>query len=89
MYWPFQSVKEFLDILIARSQARAEGDRSNHEAFLLHRLSRGGEAKPQKVVDGALEGRARAPGLVLDQAGDIVVEGECSAHIMMLGGEAS
>ena len=89
MRWAFQRVQEFLDSVIARSQPSAEWIRSDHEPFLLLGFSRGGEAEAEEMVDGSFEGFAGAPGFVLDQAGHVVIEGEGSAHIMMLGLKAS
>lgn len=89
MHRAFQSIEEFLDSLIARSQSSAKWIGSDYEPLLLFRLAHGGEAEAKKVIDSAFEGFAGALGLVLDQAGDIVIEGEGGTHIMMLGWEAS
>ena len=89
MRWAFQRVQEFLDSVIARSQPSAEWIRRDHEPFLLLGFSRGGEAEAEEMIHGAFERFAGAFDLILDQAGNVVVESEGGAHIMMLGLKAS
>ena len=55
----------------------------------LERLARGrgrgaGETAPEGVVDHVAERPARSPDQGLQLAGDVVVEGERRAHILML-----
>ena len=89
MHRAFQIFKQLIHVLVACSQARAERVGRDHESLLFFRLSRGGEAEAEEMVDGSFEGFAGAPGFVLDQAGHVVIEGEGGAHIMMLGLKAS
>ena len=85
----FQGFDQLFNVLMSGSQAGIKREWRDHEPLLLLRLSRGGEAEAEEMVDGSFEGFARAFGLVLDQAGDVVIEREGGAHIMMLGREAS
>lgn len=53
------------------------------------RIAAGVQALAEQVVHGALERVARPPDLLLDEAGDIVVDGKGGSHIMMLRDKAS
>lgn len=48
------------------------------------RLGRCGQALAQKAVYCPLQGFTRAPHLLFDELGYIVIDGESSSHIMML-----
>ena len=85
----FQCFDQLLDVLIFGSQARVQRDGRHHEPLLLFGLSRRGEAEAQEMVDGSFERIAGAFGFVLNQARNIVIEGECGSHIMMLRRKAS
>lgn len=89
MHRAFQIFKQLIHVLVACSQARAERIGRDHESLLFFRFSRGGKAEAEEMIHGAFERSAGALGLVLNQAGDVVIESECSAHIMMLGLKAS
>ena len=80
----FQRFDQLLDILVSRPQSCAHRDRLHDEALPLLGSSRGSETEAQELVDSAFEGIAGAFGLVLNQAGDVIIEGERGAHIMML-----
>lgn len=85
----FQRFDQLFDVLVPGSQSRAERNRCHDKAPFLLGFSRGCEAQAQEMIDRAFEGVAGAFGFVLNQAGDVVIEGERGAHVMMLGRKAS
>jgi len=89
MHWTFEGLNQVFDFLVARSQSCIQGDRGDHKPLSGLGIAAGGQALAEQGVDGALEGVAGATGLFLEQADDVVVEGEGGSRIMMLISKAS
>ena len=85
----FRFLKEFGDAVVIEPRFQAERKRRHLEGFARLRLDSGGQPEPQQPVDRRLEGATGAPDLLLHEAGNVVVNGESGAHIMMLCHEAS
>ena len=85
----FQFLNKRLNIVVILAGAQAQEKRRHHKWFYGLGISAGGQALAEQGVDGALEGVAGAADLFLDQAGNVVVEGEGGSHIMMLPSKAS
>jgi hypothetical protein len=80
----FQFLQERLDIVVILPGAQAHEKRLHHKRLRGLRIAAGSQALAEQSIDGALERAAGAAYLFLDQAGDVVVEGEGGSHIMML-----
>ena len=84
MHRPFQGFYQILNLLIACSQARVHGDWGDYEGLQSRFLHRVDQAEVEQTIDRPLEGVARAPLLLLDEHGNVVVNSESLSHIMML-----
>jgi len=89
MVQPFERFNEILDLLVAGPEAGIQRDWRNRESLSGLRIPAGNQPLPQQPVDGALEGVSRAADFLLNELGDIVVDGESGSHIMMLIVKAS
>lgn len=89
MVWTLYFLEKFGDTVVAEPWRQAHRNRRNHKRLSGLRIAAGGQAPAQQVVHRALERVAGAPHLFLHQAGNIVVDGKCGSHIMMLGDKAS
>ena len=86
MVRPFQLLQKLGDfVAISDSQWERRHDKRLGDSFFLSVP----QAETEQPVDGALEGVAGAPLLLLDEHGEVVVDGESGPHIMMLGRKAS
>ena len=75
--------------VVTQPLGKAHLARFHHKTLRLCRLMGGCNAKAQQAVDGPLEGVSRAPDLLLYEFGNIVVDGKCRSHILMLYEQAS
>jgi hypothetical protein len=83
----FQKLDQLLDLIEALSRWNLQIPRFNFERLSGRLFGRQTEA--QEMIDHLLEGISRAPLFFLEQFGDVVVEGKCGSHIMMLLHQAS
>ena len=84
MHRPFQRLNQVLHLLIARSQTRVHGDWGDYEGLLVRLFLGVHQPMSQQSVHRPLEGVAGAPLLQLHKPGNVVVNGKCGSHIMML-----
>jgi hypothetical protein len=82
----FQLLQKLGDfVAVPDSQREGRHDKRLGDSFLL----RVHQAEVEQTIDRPLEGVARAPLLLLDEHGNVVVDGESLPHIMMLTLKAS
>ena len=86
MVRPFEFLDEFGDLVAITDP---EGERRHHEPLFLLWIIAGDQPLPQQPVHRSFERIAASPDLVLNQPGNIIVNGKSSAHIMMLERKAS
>jgi len=89
MHRAFQRLNQVLDLLVARPQSRVHRDWRHYKSLPGLGIAFGGQAPAEQIVYGPLERVAGAPDLLLDKAGDVVVNRESSSHIMMLFSKTS
>jgi len=84
----FQRFEQLLHVVVTEAWRKAQGTGSHAERFALP-LSGCHQAQTEKLVDGLLEGDAGAANLLVEEAGDIVIQRESGPHTMMLAVETS
>ncbi len=89
MVRPFHFLKKLRDAIIVESRLEPHRKRRHFKRLNRLRLTGSIQTRTQKPVDRPLEGVARLTHLLLDQAGNIVIDGESCSHIMMLDMKAS
>ena len=89
MIWPFNCVEKIGDAVVAQTGREAHFAGRYHKALSGLRIVAGSQAPAEQPVDRPFERIARAPLLLLDEHSEVVVDGESSPHIMMLGQKAS
>ena len=89
MHRAFSRLDEILNLVVARSQARVQGNGSDNKALTRLWLPRSSQAKAQQAIDGPFEGISRAAHLLFHELGYVVVDGKSGSHIMMLCYKAS
>jgi len=85
MHWPFQCFNQVFHLRIARSKAGIHGDGGDDKRLFRLRITARIQAAKKQAVHRPFEGSAGAPLLLLDEHGEVVVDGESGPHIMMLG----
>ena len=85
----FKGFNQVLNLPIARSQTRIQCDRGDLKSLSGLRISAGGQPPAEQSVHRALEGTAGAPDLLLNESGNIIVDGQSGPHTMMLFNQAS
>ena len=83
MHRPFEQFDHFLHVVEVVSLRKTEIDGSYHEGFALC-FGRGAQPQAKKMIYGFFEGFPRAPGLLTQLPGDVLIESKSSSHIMML-----
>jgi len=84
MHRPFQRLNQVFHLLIASSQARVHGDWGDYKRLLRLMVAARIQAAKEQPINRLLEGVAGTPLLLLDEHGEVVVDGESLTHIMML-----
>jgi len=79
----FQKLRNFIAV------PNAQRERCHHKRLGISLFLRITQTALQQAVHRPFEGSARAPSFLLDECGNVVVDGESGSHIMMLGWKAS
>lgn len=81
MVRPFEFFQKLGDLVaVPYPKGKGRHDKGLGASF----LSRVHQAEAEQPIDGGLEGFAGAPLLLLHKPGNIIVDGQSGAHIMML-----
>ena len=89
MIRPFNCIEEVGDAVVAQPGREAHLAGLYYKALSGLRIAAGDQALAEQSIHGALEGVARVPLLLLDEDGNVVVDGQSGSHIMMLSKKAS
>lgn len=84
MIRPFNCFEKVGNAVVAEPGREAHLAGRHYKSLSGLRIAAGGQAPAQQSVHGALERVAGAPDLLLDEAGNVVVNRESRSHIMML-----
>ena len=79
----FQSLEELSHIVVVQTGRQSQFPRHHLERFAFGTIGRG-QSEAEKVIHHGFERGAGAPGLLLNKTGNVVIERESGAHIMML-----
>ena len=82
----FQLLEQCGDVLVALPRRQAESAWLHVECRRRLRLPRVGESQAEQPVDDRFEGLSGATYLLVEEHGDIVVDGQGPSHIMMMTG---
>ena len=85
----FKCFNQILNLLVAGTQASVQRDWRDLKSLPRLWIATGVQAVTEQVVHCAFERTAGAPHLLLDKAGNIVVDGKSGSHIMMLRDKTS
>jgi len=89
MHRAFDRLNQVLNLFVASSQTRIQCFRGHHKSFPRLGIPAGHQSMPQQAVHGSFERIPAPPDLVLNQLGNIVLNGKSGSHIMMLYNKAS
>ena len=81
---PFQRFNQILNRLVARSQACVQCDGSDDKSLFRRGVAASVQAATEQTVHCALKGSAGAPLFLLNEPGNVIVDGKSGSHIMML-----
>lgn len=84
MHRTFDRFNQIFDFLVARSQTSIHRDWCDYKSLSTLRIAAGSQTPAQQIVHGTFERVAGTLDLFLEEAGNIVVDGKSSSHIMML-----
>jgi len=89
MVGSFQLLQQFLYILVILSRAHTHEKRLDDKGSRGLVLLIGYDSEPQQPIHRPLQRAAGAPYLLVNQHGNVVIDGECGSHIMMFTLKAS
>ncbi len=75
MHRTFQRFNQVFNFLIARSQARVHGDRGDDKWLFRPRVAAGIQTVKKQAIDRAFEGSAGTSLLLLNEHGNVIVDG--------------
>lgn len=81
---PFEFFEQRGDIVVTLSRSEAHCPRRNLERTGGLRLPRMSQAQTEQAIHNYFERLAAAPNFLIEKDGDVIVNGECRSHIMML-----
>jgi hypothetical protein len=84
----FQRLNQILHVVITKTGRQSQGPGMNNER-LCHRFRGSHQPQAETVVYNGFQRSARTPEFPPQELRNIVVQGKCRAHIMMLADEAS
>jgi hypothetical protein len=80
----FQLLQERLDIVIVLPGSHSGKQRLHDKGLRFSPSVATGQTKAQQPIDRSFERIPGALGLMFQEDGNVVVDGECGSHIMML-----
>ena len=89
MFRSFKFLEQRGDVVVTLSRSKAHRSRRNLERTGGLRLPRMSQAQTQKTIHNNFERLAAAPNFLIEKDRDVIVNGECCSHTMMLGWKAS
>lgn len=87
MKWPFDVFQQQFDLVVIQASPNSQRFRSNFKGRRGLQLALHAETDPERTIDGVFEGSAGSLHLDIELRCDIIINGQCRSHTVMLADE--